>query len=125
VSKFEVQLDDDLDLRIVRVVEPVTYEEVIDLVAREFEGRQTLNLIWDFAPGTLQLLSMDELKLLLTARLDRVRERVGGHTVMIAHDPSELTLMKWYKEYAETLGVKEVKFHIAESLEVALGFVRS
>lgn len=124
VGKFDVEIIEDLDLRIVRVLSPVTHDEIQSLMDSEFNKRQTLNLVWDFAPGSFQLLSTDDLKHLLTARLDRVRKRVGGHTVMIAHEVTEFTLLKWYKEFAQTLGVREVQFHIAPSMEEALSLIR-
>jgi len=124
VQNFDVEIVEDLDLRVVRVLSPVTSDDILSLMDSEFNKRQMLNLVWDFAPGSFQLLSTDDLKHLLTARLDRVRKRVGGHTVMIAHEMTEVTLMKWYKEFAETLGVSEVQFHIAPSMEEALTLIR-
>jgi len=124
VQSFDVEFIEGMDLRVVRVLSPVTRDEILSLLDSEFNKRQTLNLVWDFAPGSLQLLSTDDLKHLLTARLNRVWKRVGGHTVMIAHEMTEFTLMKWYKEFAETLGVSEVQFHIAPSMEEAMTMIR-
>jgi len=123
VSKFEVQLDAGLDLRITRVLQPVTAEEIGEFANAQAEIRLYQNLIWDFAPGALQLLTTDDLKRLLSNRLDRVRKRVGGQTVMIARNDSEFTLMKWYKQFAESLDVPEVRFHIARDLDEALEII--
>jgi len=124
VQKFQVEIDDDLSLRITRVNEPVTSDDLAAFIEQFSGTRPYRNLIWDFAPGSLQLLSTDDLKELLTRRLDIVRQRVGGHTVMVAHDLSELTLMKWYKQFAESLNVPEVDFQIAHTVEEAMVLIK-
>ena len=62
LSKFQIRLIEDLDLRIVRVLEEATHEEAADFFESEFLQALTKNLIWEFMPGALQLMSTDDLR---------------------------------------------------------------
>ena len=124
MSKFKVTVDEDLDLRIVQVLDKVTRDEIADFFEREFLSRVTQNLIWDLAPGSLQLLSMEELKELMVGRRDYIRQRDGGHTVFVAHETSEQMLTKWYKSFAETLDFHSVNYSVAKTLDQAIAHIR-
>lgn len=125
MKKFEVQINDELDLRIVRIVEPVTFDDLIGLATQDFGRVIRQNLIWEFAPGTLQFLDVESIKGNLDMRRREHEQRAGGHTVMVAHDPSEEMLIKWYKSFAEALPFHDVQFHVCASMDEAMEIIRA
>jgi len=124
LSKFEIRLDDDLELRIVRVVEAPTFDEFVAFAEEEFTRHPTRNLIWDFSVGSLQLLDIERLKHLAELRHDSLKSRSGGNTLLIAHEPSEKILIKWYKTISESRAEQFIDYHICTSVEEALELLR-
>ena len=123
MKKFEIKIDAQNDLRIVRVVENVTYEDLIGLATETFGTDIKKNLIWEFAPGTLQLIDLEKIKGNLDIRREEHSRRAGGHTIMIAQDLSEEMLLKWYKSFAESQQFHAVTFHICSNMEEAMDII--
>jgi len=124
VPKFDVQVDQDLDARIIRVQEPIVFDDLVRFYENAMDVQVVLNNVWEFAPGTLQFLNLEELKRFLGIRRTNIERRDGGHTVIVAYEPSEKMLVKWYKTFAEGLPFHDVTFHLADSLEEAFGILR-
>jgi len=124
VSKFEVQLIDELETRIVHVNEPVRFEDFLFFFENELEDRILRNTVWEFKPGVLQYLNLDELKRFMSVRRSNIERRSGGHTVLVGHESSELMLMKWYKSFAQDLPFHDVQFHIARDVEEAKQIIK-
>jgi hypothetical protein len=124
VSKFEVQLIDELETRIVHVNEPVRFEDFLFFFENELEDRILRNTVWEFKPGVLQYLNLDELKRFMSVRRSNIERRSGAHTVLVGHESSELMLMKWYKSFAQDLPFHDVQFHIARDVEEAKQIIK-
>gem|GEM_PF-943106 len=124
VSKFEVQLIEEIDARIVYVKEPVRFEDFISFFENELEKRILRNTVWEFEPGVLQYLNLDELKRFMSIRRSNIERRSGGHTILVGHESSEVMLMKWYKSFAEDLPFHDVQFHIAKDVEEAKQIIK-
>ena len=125
MSKFSVQLIDDMDTRVIRVREPVSARDLIGIFERQMEAQVTQNLIWDFAPGVLEGLDTGELKTYMGTRRSNIERRRGGKTVFIAQALSEVMPVKWYKTFVESLPYHNVRFYIAGSMNEALGLLAS
>jgi len=125
VSKIDVQIIDDLNVRIVHVNEAVSFADIVHFFEHELEPRIVLNTIWDLQPGALQHLNLEELKRFVAMRRTNIERRRGGNTVLVASEMSERMLIKWYKTFAEVLDFHDVKFHVADSLEEAIAIVRA
>ncbi len=125
MSKFEVQLDEELETRIIRVLEPIRFEDLLQLFERDIEPRILSHTIWEFEPGSLKLLNLDDLKRFMSIRRTNIERRRGGYTVLVAHESSERMLAKWYKSFAEELPFHDVQFRLASSLEEAKTIIGS
>jgi len=124
VPKFDVQLDEELETRIIRVLEPIRFDDLLQLFEKDIEPRILSHTIWEFEPGSLQFLNLDELKRFLSVRRTNIERRRGGYTILVAHESSEKMLVKWYKSFAESLPFHDVQFLLAPSLEEALDILR-
>jgi len=114
LEKFEIQRNEALDLSVVRVLKAVAVTDNIEMLGEHFDPHVTRNMIWEFLPGTLQLLNVDDLKSLMENRRKTLRSRLGGHTVFVTHDPGEHLLMKWYSTIGEPLGEPWITLHPAD-----------
>ena len=121
--KFEIEFDSDLDLRIVRILSAITYEELAGLAS--VEEAQATHVMWFIEPGALGELSIEELKRLLAIRRSFLLGKAGGQTLVVADDPSEAMLMKWYKSYADEKLAGQVQLHMCESIDSGKALLRS
>ncbi len=125
MTKFDVQIDEALDLRIIHVLEKVTAKEVAAFLDEQRSLRTTKNVIWVLSPGSLQLLDLEELKELMVSRMDYILQRAGGTTTFVSSEVSEQMLSKWYAYFAETLPFNEVGYGVAATLDEAIDMVRA
>lgn len=123
MEKFEIQRNEALDLSVVRVLKAVALTDIIEMLAEHFDPHVTKNIIWEFLPGTLQLLNVDDLKSLMENRRKTLRSRLGGHTVFVTHDPGEHLLMKWYSTIGEPLAERQITLHLADDLDGAIELI--
>lgn len=65
---IDMEVIDDLELRIIRVHEDATIEDFQDLVKSSFLGQVTRNLIWVLLPEALQRIDTKHLQSMSEAR---------------------------------------------------------
>lgn len=102
-EKYKIEYDSTLDLKTIKVSSPVTRCDLVQLVSSDDEIQEPRNIMWVIAPGTLQNLSLDDLKQAVEMSRMRLFGRRGGKTILVADDPSEALLMKWYQAYVNSL----------------------
>ena len=123
MEKFEIQRNEALDLIVVRVLKAVTVTDIVEMLGEHFDPHMTKNIIWEFLPGTLQLLNVNDLKSLMENRRKTLRSRRGGHTVFVTHDPGEHLLMKWYSTIGEPLTEHQITLHLADDIDAAIELI--
>ena len=123
-EKFDVHYDPDLDLRIARILGPVSIDEFREMIAAHFDSPVAKYVMWHFYPGSLGHFDLDDLKDLMTWRKEALQKRAGGCTIQVADDEEERRLLRWNETFVKTLPFHQVSFFTCTTEEEGLEIVR-
>lgn len=124
MPNLEINVVEELDLRILRVNGAQTYNELLAWLEQAIKPPIRRNLIWVIAPGSLQLLSTDDLKKFLSEREALLLQAADGQTAFVIGDEAEQALTKWYIALAGEAGKSSVQFMIATSEAEGLDLIK-
>lgn len=119
VEEFDIQHIPERDLRIIRVADNIQFADFSAFAAVDKDVKIPRFTIWHLSTGALRLLSMTDMKGLKDLDWGSRPDGQDEHVIVVAQDPAEQILAKWYKLFSETLPSQGVTYYAANSLSEA------
>ena len=120
MSKFDYEFLPNLDLMIARVRGPVQPREFLAFLADVVGPQPAKNIIWVFSAGAFQFFSIEDLKAIPRTREREWEKRRGGHAFLVAQDPSEKVLIRWFDAIRAAAADQPFTIHQCDSEAEAL-----
>jgi len=94
MDKFEITIDEDLDVTFIAALVEISIGDIRRLSAQLYAGRMTKHAIFDITRGGLAGLSLADLKRIAADKPEGLAKRQGGVTILVSDSAVERLFMK-------------------------------
>ena len=112
-ARITQQLDRESDLTTVVVSGAVDVEQMKTQVLGFLKGEPTQRVLWDIRNGSLEKLSMDDMRAIITEAAPHAHKRCGGRTAVLCTRAVDFGLARMFELVAEA-------YHIPFEIRVFL-----